>query len=236
MKWKDLIELDNLCNASPLASIVFCCKSVKNCSFRKEALDILGISEEEYTRVKEEHSIEAKGTCYGNLAYCCSLSVHCEARDEALRNQGMTPQDYLKYKFKLFKKLIPEDKVDVAMRERVSYMFAFEMVNLHDGESGYRGICIGNPELVDVVAILNYQQIKPKVDASVRDAIKKEKILSVRVNREVYSRLVSIASESGCSVSDLVREAIDIYVSMSAPPKPDSNLIVKYLKECNKRI
>jgi len=224
MKWKDLIELDNLCNASPLASIVFCCKAVKACPFRREALSVLGISEEEYTRIKEEHGIKAEGTCYGNLAYCCSLSVQCEARDKALKKLGMSAQDYLKYKFKLLKKLIPESKMSLAMKERVSFMFAFEMVNLHDGEGGYRGICIGNPELVDVVTILNFQPVKPNVDASVRDAIKKEKILSVRVSRDVYDKLVNIASENSCNVSDLVREAIDFYISIAYTTQDESKV------------
>ena len=215
MKWKDLIELDNLCNAAPLTALVFCCKASKPCVFRKKALDLLGLTEEEYTRVKEESGIKARGTCFGNLAYCCSLSMQCEARDNALKELGMTPQDYLKYKFKLLTKLIPEEKLTFARMNRVTHMFAFEMVSLHNSEIGYRGMCIGNPELADVINVLNYQPVTPTIDENIRNKLKKEKILSVRINKEIYDRLIDVASENSCNISDLVREAIKIYLPVA---------------------
>lgn len=216
MRWEDLIKYDNLCNASPLASIVFCCKATKDCPFRKEALNILGIGEEVYTAVKEENGIKAKGTCYGNLAYCCSLNVQCEARDAALKEAKMSHADYLKYKFRLLRKLIPKDKLEIAMETRVTYMYAFEIVDLHSMESCYRGICIGNPELTNTMFILNYQNITPDVDLSVKDALKKEKLLSVRISREKYDKLIDLASENSCNVSDVVREAIDLFLSIQS--------------------
>ena len=227
MRWEDLIKLDNLCNASPLASIVFCCKTTKNCPFRDEALRILGISKEEYTEVKEKNKIEAKGTCYGNLAYCCSLNVQCEARDNALKELGMTPSDYLKYKYKILKELIPESKLQLALKERVVYLLAFEAVCLNNADIGFRGIALGNPELVDNLVVLNYQEITPKLDESVRDSIRKEKFLSVRVSKVTYDMLVDIAKVNGCSVSDLVRDAIDVYLSLQTTGRERE----KYLKD-----
>jgi len=226
MRWEDLIKLDNLCNASPLVSIIFCCKATKNCPLRNEALEILGISKEKYTEVKERNKIEAKGTCYGNLAYCCSLNVQCEDRDKALKALGMTPSDYLKYKYKILKELIPESKIQLALRKRVSHQFAFEMVSLHDVEVGYRGIALGNPELMDTLLILNYQDITPKLDKTVRDSIKKEKFVSVRISKETYDKLADIATLNGCSISDLVRDAIDVYLSL----QPSGREREKYLK------
>ena len=226
LSWEYLVKLDNLCNASPLASLVFCCK--KECPFRNEALRLLEISKEEYIRVKEELSIEAKGTCYGNLAYCCSLNAPCDARDNALKELGMTPSDYLKYKYKILKKLIPERKMSLATKERVTYLLAFEMVNLHDVDVGYRGIAVGNPELVSTVSILNYNVIKPQIDSVVKETLKKEKILSVRVSKRVYDSLADIASENGCSVSDVVRDAVMMYLSMS---KREENYINDNFKE-----
>jgi len=227
LRWEDLIKLDNLCNASPLASIVFCCKTTKNCPFRDEALRILGISKEEYTEVKERNKIEAKGTCYGNLAYCCSLNVQCEARDNALKELGMTPLDYLKYKYKILKELIPESKLQLALKERVVYLLAFEAVCLNNADIGFRGIALGNPELVDNLVVLNYQEITPKLDESVRDSIRKEKFLSVRVSKVTYDMLVDIAKVNGCSVSDLVRDAIDVYLSLQTTGRERE----KYLKD-----
>lgn len=227
MRWEDLIKLDNLCNASPLASIVFCCKTAKNCPFRDEALRILGISKEEYTEVKERNKIEAKETCYGNLAYCCSLNVQCEARDNALKELGMTPSDYLKYKYKILRELIPESKLQLALKERVVYLLAFEAVCLNNVDAGYRGLALGNPELVDNLLILNYQEITPRLDKVVRDSIKKEKFISVRVSKTIYDKLADIATLNGCSISDLVRDAIDVYLSLQTSGRERE----KYLKD-----
>jgi len=228
MRWEDLVRLNNLCNASPLVSIVFCCKATKSCPYRDEALRILGISEEKYTEVKEKYAIRARGTCYGNLAYCCSLEHQCELRDNALKKLGMTPSDYLKYKFKIVKELISEEVLELAMRERVSYNMAFEMVCLHNPSMGFRGIALGNPNLSDLMVILNYQQISPSVDANVKDTLKKEKFLSVRVSREIYEKLVSLASENGCSVSDVVRDAINVYLLMMSSGVAERE---KYIKD-----
>ncbi|RLI82104.1 hypothetical protein DRP04_04700 [Archaeoglobales archaeon] len=214
MRWEDLIKLDNLCNASPLASIVFCCKATKKCPFRDEALKILGISKEEYTEIKEKNKIEAKGTCYGNLAYCCSLNVQCEVRDNALKELGMTPADYLKYKYRILRELIPESKLQLALKERVAYLFAFEAVSLNDVDVGYRGLALGNPELVDSLLVLNYQGITPKLDKAVRDSIKRDRFISVRISKDTYDKLVDLATLNGCTISDLVRNAIDMWLTL----------------------
>ncbi|HDH45029.1 MAG TPA: hypothetical protein ENG66_06545 [Thermococcus sp.] len=228
IKWEDLIRFNNLCNASPLASIVFCCKVTKPCPYRDEALKILGISKERYTEVKEKYAIKAKGTCYGNLAYCCSLEYKCDIRDEALKRLGMSPSDYLKYKFKILKELIPEDKMmGVALKRRVSYNMAFEMVCLHNPNLGFRGIAVGNPNLSDLVLILNFQQVSPHVDVSVRDTLRKEKFISVRVSKDTYEKLVDLALVNGCSISDLVRNAINVYLLMTASGVE----IEKYIKD-----
>ena len=227
LKWEDLIKLDNLCNASPLTSIVFCCKAVKPCPFREKALEILGISEETYTRIKEENKIEAEGTCYGNLAYCCSINVQCESRHKALKELGITPVEYLKYKYKILIELLLESSVslEVAETERVVYMLAFKAVSLHNPDVGFRGLMLGNPELVDNLIVLNYQEITPRLDESVRDSIRKEKFLSVRVSKMTYDRLVDIAKVNGCNISDLVREAIDVYLSLQSTGRERENYI-----------
>lgn len=214
MRWEDLIKYDNLCNASPLTSLVFCCSVEKKCPFRDKALKILGISKKEYTRIKEENKIEAKGTCYGNLAYCCSLNSACESRDKALKELNISHSEYLKYKYKILTKLIPENKLQLAENTKVIYMLAFEAVSLDNTDLGYRGIAFGNPELTDNLVILNYQEITPKIDEKVKDSLKKEKFLSIRISKSTYNKLFDLAKINSCSISDLVRDAVEVYLSL----------------------
>lgn len=221
MRWEELVRLESICGGGHLASIVFCCGVKKDCPFRKEALDRLGISEEKYAEVKEKHKIEAKGTCYGNLAYCCSLNEQCEARDKVLRDLGMTPAEYLQYKFDILIDLIPKNKMELAFKERVLHKYAFEMVKLDDLEEGkemegYRGLALGNPEISDSLIILDYQPIQPQVDEEVREAIRKSEFISARVDSELYNTIVSIAQRNGYNVSKIIRDALKLYVTLNS--------------------
>jgi len=214
MRWEDLIRLENLCNGSPLAAIAFCCRSTKPCPFRDKALELLGIGVEEYEAVKEEMKIEAKGTCYGNLAYCCSLNTQCEARDRVLNELEMTPAEYLQYKYRILKKLIPKELEEEAFTRKVVFLFAFEMVNLDDPDTGYRGLALGNPELTDNLLIIDVKPMSPSMSEDVKNEVRKNKFLSVRVSSEKYEQLVNLASVRDCNVSDVVREAIALYLNL----------------------
>jgi len=220
MRWEDLVKLENLCGGAPLAALVFCCSSRKECPFRKKALEILEITEKQYTAVKEMHKIEAKGTCYGNLAYCCSLNESCEARDKVLRELGMTPAEYLQYKFEILKDLITKDKMKQAFEERVLYTFAFEMVRVDNIDAeGYRGLALGNPALTESLIILDYKPIKLSVAEDVKEEVRKSEFVSVRVSKEMYQQIADIASKKGCNMSNVVRDALNLYLSLN-PPKP----------------
>lgn len=215
MKWEDLVKFENLCGGAPLASIVFCCDTRKDCPFRRKALEILGISEEIYKAVKEKYAKEAEGTCYGNLAYCCSLNEQCAARDNALKKLGMSPAEYLQYKYKILLDLIPKDKLETAFRTKVLYKFAFEMVKIDSMSEGYRGLALGNPELTNTLIILDVKPIELAISEEVKETVRKSEYISVRVTREQYNKIAEIAVKNGCNMSDVVREALTIYLALN---------------------
>lgn len=231
MKWEDLVKIGNLCSGAPLVALVFCCGSKKSCLFREKALEMLGITEDQYIVVKEKHKIEAKGTCYGNLAYCCSLNEPCDVRDKALREHGMTPAEYLQYKFEILKDLIPKDKMKQAFEKRVLYKFAFEMVRVDDMDGrGYRGLALGNPELVEYLMILDCKPIKLPVAEVVKEKVRKSEFISVRVSKELYQQIAEIASKKGCNISDIVREALNLYLTMNLSKPMEAELSIEERK------
>ncbi len=215
MRWEELVKVGNLCSGAPLAAIVFCCGLEKRCDFRKRALELLGLTEADFKRVKERMKIEAEKTCYGNLAYCCSLNENCEARDNALKELGMPPAGYLRYKFRILEELVPKDKLEFAFREKVLYTFAFELVRIDNSNfEGYRGLAIGNPEITNTLMIVDFKPFEPNMSDFVKETVRKSEFISLRVTKEQYKQIADIAAEKGCSMSDIVRDAIALYLTL----------------------
>ena len=214
MRWEELVKLENLCGGAPLASLVFCCGEEKRCPIRATALKMLEIEPERYVEVKEKYRIDAEETCFGNLAYCCSLNRSCDARDSALRRIGMSPAEYLQYKFKILKELIPKEKLNLAFEKRVMHKFAFELVSINNTDVGYRGLALGNPDFMNSLLILSCEPIRPNISDDVKNEVKKSEFISFRVTKEQYEKIADIASKGGCNMSDVIRDALDLYLSL----------------------
>ncbi len=105
-----------LCMGGDYRALTFCCKPgysltyVLNCK-RDEILNELGLSSEEFIRVKEEFSKEnhwdSEIVCFGSLSYCCMRHNGCSRRDLALveRYPEKTLEEIMRIYFKKKKEL-----------------------------------------------------------------------------------------------------------------------------------
>jgi predicted metal-binding transcription factor (methanogenesis marker protein 9) len=82
-----------LCMGGDYRSLTFCCKPGFSLTFafkcrRDEKLSELGLSPEEFTKIKEDFSKEndwdSEFVCFGSLSYCCMRRNGCSRRDIAL--------------------------------------------------------------------------------------------------------------------------------------------------------
>ena len=82
-----------LCMGGDYRALTFCCKPGYSLTFafkcrRDEDLSELGVSPEEFTKIKEEFSKEnnwdSEIVCFGSLSYCCMRRKGCSRRDIAL--------------------------------------------------------------------------------------------------------------------------------------------------------
>jgi predicted metal-binding transcription factor (methanogenesis marker protein 9) len=86
--WKDAPV--PICMFGDLRALSWCCKPGSSLTFgfkclRDEKLKEIGLSSEEFLRIKEEfsekHGWESDFTCFGNFSYCCMRNGGCSRRD-----------------------------------------------------------------------------------------------------------------------------------------------------------
>jgi len=119
-----------VCFGGDARALAFCCKQVHamppgyEC-LRNQKLAEIGLSEDEFIRIKEEFS-EADGkewhsskVCWGSLAYCCLRTDGCRQRDAALRETypGQDMQDIFKEYFSQ-KKILAQLLLDAAEQDQ----------------------------------------------------------------------------------------------------------------------
>ena len=98
-----------LCRGGDIRALAFCCMPVKPCPLLP-ALERLGLSKNEYLRVKQEAvkgtPLEnGKSTCFGSLAWCCKISSPCMFRNMTLENVGLSAREYMRCKHRLAEKI-----------------------------------------------------------------------------------------------------------------------------------
>ncbi|GAB4307602.1 MAG: hypothetical protein Kow0069_05270 [Promethearchaeota archaeon] len=97
-----------ICMGGDYRALTFCCKPGHALTFgdkcrRDETLAKLGLSPDEFVRIKEEFSAaqepgwDAPETCFGSLSYCCMRRGGCPRRDPALASKypGASWEDVL---------------------------------------------------------------------------------------------------------------------------------------------
>ncbi|MFX1374472.1 MAG: methanogenesis marker 9 domain-containing protein [Promethearchaeota archaeon] len=122
-----------ICMGGDYRALTFCCKPGFSLTFgfkcrRDEILLELGITPEEFIRIKEEFSKEndwdSDIPCFGSISYCCMRSGGCPRRDIALteRYSGMPLDKIMKIYFEKKKELarkILESVTDPEIQERI---------------------------------------------------------------------------------------------------------------------
>ena len=98
-----------LCRGGDIRGLAFCCMPVKPCPLLP-ALERLGLSKNEYLRVKQEAvkgtPLEnGKSTCFGSLAWCCKISSPCMFRNMTLEQRGLSAREYMRCKHRLAEKI-----------------------------------------------------------------------------------------------------------------------------------
>jgi len=213
--WKELIGEPQLCEGGRLISIVFCCDSrKKKCPILEEALKSLGLTEEDFIKVMEKHSIPIKeidGTGFGDLAFCPSMEKESKDRDTFLLENNWGIVKYLKYKFKILEDLIPEDKWDYAFETRIMKQYAIEALEL-DTQRVYKALAMGNINgTLIVTEIIKDSDLS---DVELRSTIAKTEYVGVRIPKDLVSQLDELV-EKGIvgSRSDGIRRALILYLS-----------------------
>ena len=103
MNFQDLKNLPNLCGGGDLRSIIYCCDPKHHpCIIRDIALKILGISVEEFIKIKNKvatrYGVDNIDTvCFKSLSYCCSPLKPCTRRMKALAKLGWDLDTYLRF-------------------------------------------------------------------------------------------------------------------------------------------
>jgi predicted metal-binding transcription factor (methanogenesis marker protein 9) len=129
--WKDAPI--HICMDADYRGLTFCCKPGYSLTFafeckRDETLKHLGISQEEFTTIKEKFSKDndwdSELTCFGSLSYCCMRRNGCPKRDAALekRYSLKSREEYMKLyyiKKKELSKIILEAARNPKVRENV---------------------------------------------------------------------------------------------------------------------
>ena len=132
--WKDAPI--HICMDADYRGLTFCCKPGYSLTFafkckRDEILKQLGISQEEFTAIKEKFSKEndwdSELTCFGSLSYCCMRRDGCPKRDAALekRYPRKSREEYMKIyylKKKELSKIILEAVKDPRAKKQVDIL------------------------------------------------------------------------------------------------------------------
>ncbi|MHA1193136.1 MAG: hypothetical protein ACTSP9_12710 [Promethearchaeota archaeon] len=101
----------HICMDADYRGLTFCCKPGYSLTFgfkckRDEILDEIGLSPEEFIRVKEEFSKEndwdSDIVCFGSISYCCMRRGGCPRRDQALfdRYPNKTKEEIMEIYYK----------------------------------------------------------------------------------------------------------------------------------------
>ncbi len=105
-----------LCMGGDYRALTFCCKPGHSLTYvlkcrRDDNLEDLGLSAEEFIKIKEDFSKENNWNsdlvCFGSLSYCCMRRNGCSRRDLALveRYPGLTNKEIMKIYFEKKKEL-----------------------------------------------------------------------------------------------------------------------------------
>jgi len=213
--WKELIGEPQLCEGGRLISIVFCCDPrKKKCPILEEALRSLGLTEEDFIKVMEKHSIPIKeidGTGFGDLAFCPSMEKESKDRDTFLLENNWGIIRYLKYKFEILEDLIPEDKWEYAFETRLMKQYAIEALEL-DTQKVYKAFAMGS--INGTLVITELIKDSDLSDAELRSTIAKTEYVGVRIPRELVSQLDELVEKGVIgSRSDGIRRALMLYLS-----------------------
>ncbi|MHA1293461.1 MAG: methanogenesis marker 9 domain-containing protein [Promethearchaeota archaeon] len=125
-----------LCMGGDYRALTFCCKPGYSLTFgfkcqRDKALKELGISTEEFIKIKEKFSKDnnwdSEIVCFGSISYCCMRRGGCPRRDVALaaRYPNMTKEEFMKIYFKKKKELsriILQSIKDPKGKEKVKFL------------------------------------------------------------------------------------------------------------------
>ena len=123
-----------ICMGGDYRALTFCCKPGYSLTFgfkcrRDEKLKELGMSHEEFIRIKEAFSEENDWSsdivCFGSISYCCMRRGGCPRRDLALsiRYPDLTQEQFMKLYFqkkKELSKIILESIKDPEGKRKVS--------------------------------------------------------------------------------------------------------------------
>ena len=119
-KLRDVTGWENapihICMDADYRGLTFCCKPGYSLTFgfkckRDETLKELGISQEEFIKIKEEFSKDndwdSDLVCFGSISYCCMRRGGCPRRDPALekRYPDKTKEEYMKIYYEKKKQL-----------------------------------------------------------------------------------------------------------------------------------
>ncbi|MFX1366444.1 MAG: methanogenesis marker 9 domain-containing protein [Promethearchaeota archaeon] len=105
-----------LCMGGDYRALTFCCKPGYSLTYifkckRDEVLNELGLSSEEFIKIKEnfskENNWDSEVVCFGSLSYCCMRRNGCPRRDVALaeRYPENTMEEIMEIYFKKKKEL-----------------------------------------------------------------------------------------------------------------------------------
>ncbi len=105
-----------ICMGGDYRALTFCCKPGFALTFgfkcrRDETLAKLGMTQEEFIKIKEDFSKQNNWdsdiVCFGSISYCCMRSGGCPRRDMALsiRYPNMTKEEFMKIYFQKKKEL-----------------------------------------------------------------------------------------------------------------------------------
>jgi predicted metal-binding transcription factor (methanogenesis marker protein 9) len=141
-KLRDLPGWENnapvpICMGGDYRALTFCCKPGFSLTFgfkcsRDEKLSELGITHEEFIKLKEDFSKknnwDSEYPCFGSISYCCMRAGGCPRRDIALveRYPGMALEEIMKIYFgkkKELARIILESVSDPEKREKIKPYF-----------------------------------------------------------------------------------------------------------------
>ncbi|MFW9826868.1 MAG: hypothetical protein ACFFEY_04520 [Candidatus Thorarchaeota archaeon] len=105
-----------LCMGGDYRALTFCCKPGYSLNYffkcrRDETLEDLGLSEDEFIKIKEDFSEEnswySDVVCFGSLSYCCMRRDGCPRRDVALieRYPGLSQEEIMRTYYRKKKEL-----------------------------------------------------------------------------------------------------------------------------------